>query len=777
MTELPPNPFDADEEQLRITPPLRSAAGVRAAAVAMRRSIDDMGLARTARTLAVINQPEGFDCPGCAWPEAAPADRHHVEFCENGAKAVAEEATTERVDPVFFAEHSVADLAGRSDYWLGRQGRITHPMVKRPGATNYTAVDWDEAFAIVADELRSLDHPDEAVFYTSGRTSNEAAFAYQLMVRAFGTNNLPDCSNMCHEATGVALTEAIGVGKGSVRLEDFTEADLIVVVGQNPGTNHPRMLGTLGEAHDGGATIIVVNPLPEAGLINFRNPQRPSGVLGKGTPIADLHLPIRLGGDQALFQLWSHKMLQREAERPGTIDRGFVERHSHGFAAFAAHIGSLDPDALLAATGLEAAVVDEAFEHIVTAGRMIVCWAMGITQHRNAVGTIREIANLAMLGGHVGRPGAGLCPVRGHSNVQGDRTMGIWERPTDTFLDRLAAEFPIDVPREPGLDVVDAIGAFMSGRARTLFCLGGNFLRAIPDTAAAEEAIGRARLTVHVSTKLNRSHAVCGDTALILPTLGRTERDHQLGGEQFVTVEDSMGKVHRSKGVLRPASPHLRSEMAIVTGVAEALLGPASNVDWASFRHDYSVVRDHIGRVVPGFERFNERIADPAGFELPHPPRDSRTFPTPTGLANFAVTDVLAPGSVELVDPDGPELLLQTLRSHDQYNTTIYGLDDRYRGVHGGRLVVFVNPHDIERLGLADGQFVDLVSHFDGVERRVRGFRVVPYPTPTGCAAAYYPETNPLIALAHRSIEAGTPASKSVPVTLEPTVGATSRRG
>jgi len=770
MTELPPNPLDPDENRFHLTPPRRSAAGARAAAVSLRRSIDDMGVRRTARTLAVINQPEGFDCPGCAWPEAAPGERHHIEFCENGAKAVAEEATTDRVEPIFFAEHSVADLATRSDYWLGQQGRLTHPMVKRPGATNYTTIEWDEAFALVADELRRLDDPDEAVFYTSGRTSNEAAFAYQLLVRAFGTNNLPDCSNMCHEATGVALGAAIGIGKGSVRLEDFVEADVILVVGQNPGTNHPRMLGTLGEAKAAGATIVAINPLPEAGLLNFKNPQRPSGIIGSGTPLADLHLPIRLGGDQALFQLWSQRLLRRDAEHAGAIDREFIDGHTHGFEQFAAHIDGLDADALLAATGLDGQLVDEAFEIVAGARRMIVCWAMGITQHRNAVETIREITNFAFLGGHIGRPGAGLCPVRGHSNVQGDRTMGIWEQPSEAFLDRLAAEFPtVDVPRCHGLDVADAIAAFMDGRARTLFCLGGNFLRAIPDTAAAEEAIGRCRLTVHVSTKLNRSHAICGDTALILPTLGRTERDRQLGGDQFVTVEDSMGKVHRSTGVLQPASPHLRSEMAIVTGVAEALLGRSSGIDWAAFRHDYSVVREHISRVVPGFEDFNERIMSPAGFELPHPPRDHRTFPTPTGAANFAVTDVLAAGSIELIDPEGPVLLLQTLRSHDQYNTTIYGLDDRYRGVHGGRLVVFVNEADIARLGLADGQFVDLVSHFDDVERRVRGYRIVAYPTPVGCVAAYYPETNPLIALGHRSIEAGTPASKSVPITLEPT--------
>jgi len=767
--DLPRNPHDPDEDHLRIGPPRRSAAGARAAAVSLRRSIEHMGVGRTARTLSVINQPDGFDCPGCAWPEAAPGERHHIEFCENGAKAVAEEATTARAEPAFFAAHSVADLAGRSDYWLGNQGRLTHPMVKRPGATHYEPIGWDDAFGLVADHLRALDDPDRAVFYTSGRTSNEAAFAYQLMVRAYGTNNLPDCSNMCHEATSVALGDAIGVGKGSVRLDDFVHADVVLVVGQNPGTNHPRMLGTLAAAKAAGATIVAINPLPEAGLLRFKDPQRPSGIVGGGTALADHHLPIRIGGDQALFQYWNRSLLERDAERPGTIDHDFVAAYTHGFDDLARHLRSLDPERLLARTGLDRRPVDEVFELIAGAGRLIVCWAMGITQHRNAVPTVREITNLALLGGHVGRSGAGLCPVRGHSNVQGDRTMGIWERPKPAFLDRLDAEFGLTSPRDDGFDVADSIAAFIDGRADVLFCLGGNFLRAIPETEAAEAAVRRARLTVHVSTKLNRSHAVCGDTALILPTLGRTEVDRQAGGEQVVSVEDSMGKVHRSRGVLRPASEHLRSEMAIVTGVAEALL-PASGVDWAGFRADYGTIRDHISRVVPGFDDYDARLADPAGFELPHPPRDSRTFPTSTGLANFAVTHLFDDDAPELVDPAGDQLLLQTLRSHDQYNTTIYGLDDRYRGIHGGRLVVLVNAADIARLGLAEGQFVDLVSRLGGVERRVRGFRVVAYPTPVGCAAAYYPETNPLVALEHRSPEAGTPASKAVPVTLEPTL-------
>ena len=541
MTELPPNPLDPDEDGFHLAPPRRSAAGARAAAVSLRRSIDDMGLRRTARTLAVINQPEGFDCPGCAWPEAAPGERHHIEFCENGAKAVAEEATTDRVEPIFFAEHSVADLATRSDYWLGQQGRLTPPMVKRPGATNYTTIDWDEAFALVADELRGLDDPDEAVFYTSGRTSNEAAFAYQLLVRAFGTNNLPDCSNMCHEATGVALGAAIGIGKGSVRLEDFVEADVILVVGQNPGTNHPRMLGTLGEAKAAGATIVAINPLPEAGLLNFKNPQRPSGIIGSGTALADLHLPIRLGGDQALFQLWSQRLLRRDAEHPGAIDRGFIDGHTHGFEQFAAHIDGLDADALLAATGLDGQLVDDAFEIVAGARRMIVCWAMGITQHRNAVETIREITT-SRSSADIRRPApaSARCAATPTCRATARWASGS-SRPKRSSTGSLRSSRPSTSPRT---------------RVRC-----GRRHRRIHGRASQDAVLPRRELPAgdprhgggrggHRALPADRPRvdetqplpAICGDTALILPTLGRTKRDRQLGGDQFVTVEDSDGK-------------------------------------------------------------------------------------------------------------------------------------------------------------------------------------------------------------------------------------------
>ncbi|MBX6766033.1 MAG: FdhF/YdeP family oxidoreductase, partial [Actinomadura rubrobrunea] len=699
---------DYDDSDLKVSGPKTYAAGVPGVTTALRHSFEQMGARRSALTLLRVNQKDGFDCPGCAWPEGD--HRHVAEFCENGAKAVAEEATVRRVTRDFFARHSVADLAERSDHWLGQQGRLTEPMVKRAGSDHYEAISWDEAFALLARELNALDSPDEAVFYTSGRTSNEAAFAYQLFARAFGTNNLPDCSNMCHESSGAALTETIGVGKGSVLLEDLHRADLVFVVGQNPGTNHPRMLSALEKAKKAGARIVAVNPLPEAGLMRFKNPQRPSGVVGRGTALADRFLQIRLNGDLALFQALNRMLLESDA--PNAVDRAFIAAHTTGFEEFAAHVKALDWDDVLEATGLTRAEIAATLGDVLAAERIVVCWAMGLTQHRNAVPTIREIVNFLLLRGNIGKPGAGVCPVRGHSNVQGDRTMGIYEKPAPAFLDALAEEFSFEPPRRHGLDTVNAIRAMRDGKVKVFLGMGGNFVRATPDSAVTEAAMRRCRLTAHVSTKLNRSHAVTGEQALILPTLGRTERDVQESGPQFVSVEDSMGMVHASRGRLAPASPHLLSEVAIVCRLARAVLGETS-IDWAAMERDYDVIRDHVSRVVPGFEDFNARIRRPGGFTLPHPPRDSRRFPTPSGRAVFTVNELEV-----LRVPEG-RLLLQTVRSHDQYNTTVYGLDDRYRGVKAGRRVVFVNPADLEALGLADGETVDLVSEWtDGVERR-----------------------------------------------------------
>ncbi|MFE9002511.1 FdhF/YdeP family oxidoreductase [Streptomyces sp. NPDC007875] len=749
---------DPIQDAPEVTPPQHAAAGLPAVGHSLRIAQQQMGVRRTALTLLRVNQKNGFDCPGCAWPE--PDKRHAAEFCENGAKAVAEEATLRRVTPDFFAAHPVADLATRSGYWLGQQGRLTQPMYLDEGAERYEPVSWDRAFDIIGDELTALDSPDEAVFYTSGRTSNEAAFLYQLFAREFGTNNLPDCSNMCHESSGSALTETLGVGKGSVLLEDLYQADLIIVAGQNPGTNHPRMLSALEKAKAGGAKIISINPLPEAGLERFKNPQNARGIAGGGTALTDLFLQIRLGGDQALFRLLNKLILETE----GATDEQFIGEHTHGFEEFAKAARDADWDETLRATGLDRADIDSALRMVLDSKRTIVCWAMGLTQHKHSVPTIREVVNFLLLRGNVGRPGAGVCPVRGHSNVQGDRTMGIFERPAPAFLDALEREFGFAPPREHGFDVVRAIRALRDGQAKVFFAMGGNFVAASPDTEVTEGAMRAARLTVHVSTKLNRSHVVTGARALILPTLGRTEADLQGGGPQFVTVEDSMGMVHASRGRLEPASSHLLSEPAIVCRLARRVLGPESRTPWEEFEKDYALIRDRIAAVIPGFEDFNTRVSDPSGFALPHAPRDSRSFPTTTGKANFTAAPVEYPTA-----PEG-RLLLQTLRSHDQYNTTIYGLDDRYRGIKNGRRVVLVHPEDAQELGLADGSYADLVSEWtDGTERRAAGFRVIHYPTARGCAASYYPETNVLVPLDATADTSNTPASKSVVVRLEQT--------
>ncbi|MDH2390002.1 FdhF/YdeP family oxidoreductase [Streptomyces sp. HNM0663] len=764
MASKPPQ-GDPVQDAPQVSAPQHAAAGLPAIGHTLRAAQRQMGVRRTARTLLKVNQKDGFDCPGCAWPEG---DKRHVaEFCENGAKAVAEEATLRRVTPAFFAAHPPADLASRSGYWLGQQGRITQPMLldkgdAAAGEARYEPVSWERAFGIIAEELRALDSPDEAVFYTSGRTSNEAAFLLQLFAREFGTNNLPDCSNMCHESSGSALTQTLGVGKGSVSLEDLHQADLIIVAGQNPGTNHPRMLSALERAKAAGAKIVSVNPLPEAGLERFKNPQTARGLV-KGAALNDLFLQIRIGGDQALFRMLNKLVL----ETPGAVDEAFVQEHTHGFEAFAAAAGAADWAETLAATGLDRSGIERALEMILASRRTVVCWAMGLTQHKHAVATIREVVNLLLLRGAIGRPGAGVCPVRGHSNVQGDRTMGIFERPAPAFLDALEKEFGFAPPRHHGLDVVRSIRALRDGEAKVFFAMGGNFVAATPDTEVTEAAMRRARLTVQVSTKLNRSHAVTGARALILPTLGRTDKDVQAAGRQFVTVEDSMGMVHASRGNLTPASPHLLSEPAIVARMARAVLGESSATPWEEFENDYAVIRDRISRVVPGFEDFNARIARPGGFTLPHAPRDERRFPTTTGKANFTAAPVECPQV-----PEG-RLLLQTLRSHDQYNTTVYGLDDRYRGIRSGRRVVLVHPEDARERGLADGAYADLVSEWrDGTERRAPGFRVVHYPTARGCAAAYYPETNVLVPLDSTADTSNTPASKSVVIRLEQSASA-----
>lgn len=751
---------EIDEANVEVGAPADHAAGPQAVAVTMKRAVGHMGVTRTARTLLKLNQADGFDCQGCAWPDPSPDHRHTAEFCENGAKAVADEATRDLLGRDFFADHPVAELAEHTDYWLNSQGRLTEPMVLRAGGTHYEPIAWDDAYAMVGRHLNAVT-PDQAVFYTSGKTSNEAAFLYQLLARAHGTNNLPDCSNMCHESTSVGLAEVIGIGKGSVSLEDVHHAELIVILGQNPGTNHPRMLSALEEAKQRGATIVAVNPLKEAGLVRFKNPQKVRGVVGHGTGLADRYLQIRSNGDLALLQALGALLIER-----GAVDREFVERHTTGFEAYAAALADLDWVKVLVSTGLTRAEIEDLAGLLAASSRTVFCWAMGITQHHNAVATVKEIANLAFLQGNIGKPGAGLCPVRGHSNVQGDRTMGIWERPPAHFLDSLQQEFGFDPPREHGYDAVAAITALHDGDAQVFIGMGGNFVSAAPDTSVTEDAMRNAALTVHVSTKLNRSHVVHGREALILPALGRSERDLTGGRVQRVSVEDSMSAVHTSHGPLKPASKHLRSEVDIVCSIAEATLGDRHGIPWASYRADYAEVRRSIARVVPGCAAYDEKASQPGGFVLPHPPRDSRTFPTKADRAIFTVSPV------EVLEIPPGKLLLQTIRSHDQFNTTIYGLSDRYRGIENGRRVVFVHPDDIVELGFAEGDLVDLVSEWtDGSVRQVPTFRIVAYDQPRGCAAAYYPETNPLVALQHTAAGSNQPAYKSVIVRLTPSDG------
>ncbi|MCW2767322.1 MAG: oxidoreductase alpha (molybdopterin) subunit [Nocardioides sp.] len=747
---------EIDEEAVEVGRPSHAAAGVTAVTVALRRAVEHMGVVRSGRALRKLNQTDGFDCQGCAWPDPDPEHRHLAEFCENGVKAVADEATRDLLDRTFFAGHPLAELAEHTDYWLNRQGRITEPMVLRAGGTHYEPIDWDDAFELMARHLRAIE-PDQAVFYTSGKVSNEAAYLYQLFARAYGTNNLPDCSNMCHESTSVALAEVIGIGKGSVSLEDVHNAELIVIMGQNPGTNHPRMLTALEIAKKNGAKIIAVNPLKETGLVRFKNPQTPRGVLGPGTGLADLYLQIRTNGDLALMQAIGSLLLTW-----GCVDRDFVEQHTVGFEDYSAALGELDWDKVLESTGLTRSQIEEAAAMFRDSSRTVTCWAMGITQHRNAVATVKEIVNVALLQGNIGKPGAGVCPVRGHSNVQGDRTMGIWERPPGHFLDALRNEFGFEPPREHGYDSVAAIKALRDGDAKVFIGLGGNFVSAAPDTSVTEEAMRAADLTVHVSTKLNRSHVVHGREALILPVLGRSEKDLTGGRVQRVTVEDSMSAVHTSHGPLEPASPQLRSEVDIVCTLALATLGQQQPVPWERFRSDYTEVRRSIARVVPGCAAYDEKASQPGGFVLPHPPRDTRTFPTDVHRAIFSVSPLEV-----LQVPEG-RLVLQTIRSHDQFNTTIYGLSDRYRGIEGGRRVIFLHRDDITALGFAEGDHVDIVSEWkDGSERQVPTFRIVAYDQPRGCAAAYYPETNPLVPLAHTADGSNQPAYKSVIVRLE----------
>jgi molybdopterin-dependent oxidoreductase alpha subunit len=760
MSRKPPIK-DPTYDRMTVRPPENWAVGLPAIVNSLTYALEDMGPLRSLNLLTKINQKGGFDCMSCAWPD--PDHRKIAEFCENGARAVTWEATPVTVPTTFWSEHSLTELLDKSEYWLGMQGRLIEPVYKAADSDHYVPVSWVDAFRLIADKLRGLESPDRAAFYTSGRAANETAFVYQLFVRAFGTNNLPDCSNMCHESTGTAMGATLGIGKSTIAYDDFEDTDLIIIMGQNPGTNHPRMLTALEDAKRKGASIVAVNPLPEASLKRYKNPQTVRGILGRGTDMADQFLQIRSGGDMALLQWVSRRVLEAEDRAPGTVlDHEFLDTYTEGLKAFRAHLGLLDEQEVVEATGLSVAEMDELADRYIAADRVIITWAMGITQHHKGVDTIKEIVNLLLLRGNIGKPGAGASPIRGHSNVQGDRTMGIWEQMPDSFMDALAKEFSFEPPRKHGFDAVKSIEAMRRNEIKVWFALGGNLVAAISDTAAAEAAMRGTDMTVQISTKLNRSHVVTGAEALILPTLGRTDVDMQETGPQFLSVEDTVCAVHATHGAVAPVSQNLLSEVAIITRLARAVLGDDGPIDWAGFERNYDTIRESISRVVPGFENFNEQVRRRGGFVLPNGPRDSRTFPTTTGKAMITVNDLVA------VERPAGRLILQTIRSHDQFNTTTYSLNDRYRGIKNGRDVIFVNPDDLVELGIADGERVDIFSEWkDEPDRELRNYRVVSYPTARGCAAAYFPEANVLVPLGSTAIGSNTPVSKAVVVRLE----------
>lgn len=748
-------------ERLERSAPKDKAVGTKAVTNSLKYVNRQAGLTRGAQALYRMNQKGGFDCPSCAWPDPD-GERSSFEFCENGAKAIATETTKKRIGPVFFEKHSVTELAEQSDFWLNDAGRITTPMVLEKGTTHYKPIDWDAAAALIAEELNAAESQDEGIFYTSGRASNEAAFLYQLFVRQYGTNNLPDCSNMCHESSGAALNQTVGVGKGTVTLEDIERTDCLLVIGQNPGTNHPRMLTSMEQTVLNGGKIISVNPLLETGLKAFSHPQKVSGILGRATPLASLHLPVRLNGDLPFLKGMLKCVLEAEAAAPETVvDQAFIQSHTQGYDAFVSELADVSWADITEQSGLSEAQIREAASVFIEAKEAITCWAMGLTQHHNAVETIREVVNLHLITGKIGRARSGLCPVRGHSNVQGDRSMGIWEKMPEAFLTALEQEFDFTAPRAHGYDTVDAIRAMHAGKARVFIGLGGNFLSASPDTHYTAAAMRRTRLTVQISTKLNRGHLVTGERALILPCLGRTETDQQKSGPQFVTVENSMGVVHSSQGRLAPASPDLLSEAAIICRIAKATLGKQSTTPWQLFEDNYDHIRNSIEKVIPGFENFNQRAKIPGGFYLPNSVKQ-RQFDTASGKAKITINPL---NPIQLEDD---QLLLQTFRSHDQFNTTIYGTNDRYRGIKNERRVIFMNSEDMQARGIIAEQPVDITSHFEGETRTAELFLAIPYDTPKGCAAAYYPEANVLVPIVAQAAHSGTPTSKSVIVTVSP---------
>jgi len=755
---------DTPEEHtgIRRSKPKQKAAGIPALISSTKHILEEMPLAKGMKVLNQLNQKGGVDCPGCAWPDPDDERSKLGEYCENGVKAIAEEATSKKLTPGFFKTNGVAALSQLSDYEIGKKGRIAQPMYLPAGSDHYESITWEAAFEKIATQLNKLDNPNQAIFYTSGRTSNEAAFLYQLFVRAYGTNNLPDCSNMCHESSGVALSETLGIGKGSVKLEDFYEAELILVMGQNPGTNHPRMLSALQKAKRNGAKIVTVNPIKETGLISFSHPQEIKSALGMGTTLSDHYLQIRLNADMALIQAVVKLLLLEEDKEKGKVfDWEFIKSKTAGVESYLDHIRTLDEDVLIQQTGINKDQILALVDLLVQKKKIIVCWAMGLTQHKNAVNTIKEVVNLLLLKGSVGKPGAGTCPVRGHSNVQGDRTMGIHEKPAQVLLDNIEKTFDFKPPQEHGYDTVAAIEAMHSGDAKVFFGMGGNFISATPDTFYTAEALQNCELTVHVSTKLNRSHLVHGKEALILPCLARTDEDIQNDEAQFVSVENSMGVVHSSRGNLPPISDQLMSEPMIVCYMAKATLAQ-STIDWDKYMQHYDHIRDSIEKTIKGFENYNERVREPSGFYLPNCARDNE-YNTKTGKANFSISNY------EAISLNKGEYLMMTIRSHDQFNTTIYGLDDRYRGIYQERRVVMMNAMDMADAGLEEYQWVDLSNDQDGQLRVAKKFVVIEYDIPRQCIATYFPEANILVPIKSKADKSHTPVSKSVVVKVQRT--------
>lgn len=758
MPKINPQP-PTDFTGIETSKPATEAAGFTAVFSSMKHVFGAMPVKRGLKSILKLNQKGGVDCPSCAWPDPDGERSKIAEYCENGAKAIAEEATTRKVTPVFFQKYSVSELSQKSDYWLGQQGRLTKPLVLREGQTHYQEVSWEESFKLIGNQLNSLPSPDEAIFYTSGRTSNEAAFLYQLFIRMYGTNNMPDCSNMCHESSGSALGETLGLGKGSVKLDDFEKAEVIMILGQNPGTNHPRMLSALEKAKRAGAKVISINPLIEAGLLKFKHPQEVRDVFFGGEKLTDIYLQIRINGDLALLKSMNKLLLEAEQKSGNVFDKDFIINQSENYESYIQSLESEDLEQLSEACGIALVEIKAATQLLIDHKKIIVCWAMGLTQHKNSVVTIREVVNLLLLKGSIGIEGGGTCPVRGHSNVQGDRTMGIYEKPPKILLDNLQKVFGFDPPRKHGFDTVASIKAMSEGKAKVFIAMGGNFLSATPDTEFTAKALQNCDLTVQISTKLNRSHLIHGKTALILPTLGRTDLDLQTDGEQFVTVENSMGVVHSSKGVLEPISGHLLSESAIVAGMAKATLVNKS-LDWDKLVANYDNIRDLIEKTIVGFDNYNVRVRQDGGFYLPNLPRE-RKFGTDSAKAKFSINKL---ETIQLLDN---EYIMMTIRSHDQFNTTIYGLDDRYRGIYNERRIIMMNESDMAEAKLEKYRVVNLYNRHGGIERLAEKFIVVPYNIPRKCVATYFPEANVLVPIDSFADISKTPTSKSVVITIK----------